>query len=116
MTASASNIANALTAGSLTDENNAPYTALTTVSKAQGSETGGVQTQIVAKNPGYVTAYAPGSPFADENGLVGAPNVDFAEEIVKLKLAEISYKANIGTIKTAAELEDDLLSILDKKV
>jgi len=113
--ASASNIANATTAGSLTDLANPPYTPVTVQSRAQG-ETGGVLSDIVPRNNPISTAYAPNSPFADENGLAGVPNVDYAEEIVNLKLAEISYKANINTITIQNELYDSLLNAVDKKV
>lgn len=116
VSASASNIANVLSEGSLSGEGQAPYSALTTVSTAQGGETGGVTTRIVPKEPGFVPAFSPDSPFADENGLVGVPNVNLAEDIVKMKLAEIEYKANIGTIKTAEEMNDELLSLFDEKV
>lgn len=116
ISASASNIANALNEGNLNGEGQAPYTALTTVTKSQGSETGGVSTQIVAKTPGFVPAYSPGSPLADENGNVGVPNVEYSEEFVNMKLAELSYKANIATIKTSKEMTEELLSLFDKKV
>lgn len=116
LNASASNIANLATEGSLSGEGQAPYSALTTVSTAQGGETGGVSTRIVSKEPGFVPAFSPGSPFADENGLIGVPNVDFAEDIVKMKLAEIEYKANIGTFKAAREMNDELLGLFDETV
>jgi flagellar basal-body rod protein FlgC len=113
--ASASNIANALTAGSLTDQAHPPYTPVTVQSRSQG-ETGGVLTDIIPRDNPFSAAYSPNSPFADENGLVAAPNVDYAEEIVNLKLAEISYKANISTIKVQSELYDSLLKAVDKKI
>lgn len=115
LNASASNIANALTTGSLNDPENVPYTPLDTTSQAQGAETGGVQTNYTARDPAFIPAYDPDSPFADENGIIGAPNVSFAEEIVNMKLAEFAYKANINTIKTAGELFDEVLDIFDKR-
>lgn len=39
--------------------------------------------------------------------------VDLSEEAVNLLLAETEYKANLATIKTADELSDELLDILD---
>lgn len=113
LNASASNIANLNTVGSLTDENNAPYTPITTQSKSLGSVTGGVQTDIIPQNPAFVPAYDADSPFADENGLIGVPNINLAEEIVNIKLAEISYKANLKTIDVAGELFDELLDSFD---
>jgi len=113
LNASASNIANLNTVGSLTDENNAPYTPITTQSKSLGSVTGGVQTDIIPQNPAFVPAYDADSPFADENGIIGIPNINLAEEIVNIKLAEISYKANLKTIDVAGELFDELLDSFD---
>lgn len=115
--ASASNIANAFTSGSLEEGGQPPYTPLTTVSRAQGAETGGVLTEIVPRTNNQFTAiYSPDSPFANAEGIIGIPNVDFAEEAVNLKIAEITYKANLNTIKVQKELFDDLLKTFDKKV
>ena len=108
LNASASNIANLSTVGSLTDPDSAPYTPVTTQSTALG-EIGGVKTQIVPKDPAFVPAFDPDSPFADENGVIGVPNISLEEEIVNLKLAEITYKANLKTIDAAGNLLDELL-------
>jgi flagellar basal-body rod protein FlgC len=114
LNASASNIANAGTTGSLTDTNNAPYTPKNAQSKALGN--GGVQTQISDRSPAFIPAYDADSPFADENGLIGVPNVDYASEIVDMKLAEISYKTNLKTIAVSKDMFEELLSTFDKKV
>ncbi len=112
--ASASNIANMGSAGSLDPAApNQPYQALTTVQTANG--TGGVTASNVPKQPGVVNAYAPDSPFANAEGLVAAPNVDLAEEAVNLKIAELTYKANIGVLKTAQEMSEELSRLLDEK-
>lgn len=113
--ASASNIANANSTGSLDPQSpNQPYRALTTIQKTDG--TGGVIATNIPKDPGIVNAYAPDSPFANAEGLVAAPDVDLAEEAVNLKLAELSYKANIATIKTADAMSDALNNLFDKRV
>ncbi len=114
LNASASNIANISTTGSLTDQNNLPYTPLTTSSKSIDI-TGGVQTQTIPVNQPFIPTYDPDSPFADQNGIIGAPNIDLAQEIVNMKLAEISYKANLNTIKVADSMFDELQNSLDKK-
>ncbi|MGB4108084.1 MAG: hypothetical protein WBK55_09880 [Alphaproteobacteria bacterium] len=41
---------------------------------------------------------------------------ELAEEIVKMKIAEVSYKANLMTIKVAEEMEKELLRTFDEKV
>jgi flagellar basal-body rod protein FlgC len=109
--ATSSNIANADTVGSLTDPDNAPYNALQT---RQTSENGGVNAEFVTKDPPFVPSYAPNSPFADENGLIGAPNVNLTEELVISKEAEFAYKANAFTLKTGIEMQETLLNAIDK--
>lgn len=112
LNASASNIANVSTAGSLEPGGQAPYSALQTVQTAQ--ENGGVRANIIPKDPGFVPVFSPDSPFADETGVIGAPNVSLAEEAVNLNLAETTYKANIATLKTAEEMSDELLRLFDE--
>lgn len=113
--ASANNIANASSAGSLDPAHpRQPYQALTTVQTA--NESGGTNATNIPKKPGFVNAYAPDSPFANESGLVGAPNVDLAEEAVNLKIAELTYKANVSVIRTASEMSDELLNMFDERV
>ncbi len=110
--ASASNIANMNTTGSLEDENNAPYTPLTTTSKSIDNP-GGVHSNIIPKNDPFIPSYDPDSPFADENGIIGVPNVNLAEETVNMKLAELSYKASLNIIKTSDNMFDELLEALE---
>lgn len=118
LNAGASNIANSQTAGSLEDGGQAPFTPLTTRQTAQTDENGngiGVQSEIVPRQNPFVPAFDPNSPFADENGVIGVPNVDLAQEAVQLNLAELTYKANINALKTAEEMTDTLLSTFDEE-
>ena len=112
--ASASNIANLTTGGSLEPSGKAPYSAVTTVSETTGY--GGVKTDIVRKNTPFVPAYDPDSPFANADGIIGVPNVDLAEEAVNMITAKTAYKANIAVIKTVDDMQDELLKSLDRKV
>jgi len=105
-----SNIANARTTGSLSDAENAPYSALQTQNVA---ENGGVRAQVTEKTPPFVPAFDPDSPFADADGIIGAPNVNLGEELVITKEAEFAYKANAQLIKTDGELFDTLINALD---
>lgn len=116
VSASASNIANMTTAGSLQAGKQAPYDALTTRQSAMTDTQGngaGVRSDVVSAGRPFIPSYAPDSPFADANGIIGTPNVDLAEEAVNLSLAETTYKANISVIKTAEEMSDELLRIFD---
>ncbi len=38
------------------------------------------------------------------------------EDIIDIKVAEVSYKANLQTLKVANELTEELLKAFDKKV
>ncbi len=106
LSASASNIANLQTSGSLTDPENAPYEALTTQNTADAN--GGVRSQVIAKGSGFTPTFDPDSPFANDQGLVGYPNIDVAEEAVNITLAEIQYKANLKSIEAASDLAKEL--------
>ena len=113
ISAGASNIANLQTTGSLSKDGKAPYTPLNTTQTASPT---GVSTNFTPKNNPFTPAYDPDSPYADENGYIGVPNVDLAEEAVNLSLAKLSYKANLEVIKTAESMSDELLDMFDKKV
>ncbi len=113
--ASASNIANLQTTGSLQAGETAPYTPQTTVQTAQEGGLG-VRSEIIPRNNPFVPAFDPDSPFADENGIIGVPNINLAEEAVNTILAELSFKANIATLKVAEELSDEIFKIFDKDV
>lgn len=41
---------------------------------------------------------------------------DVIKDIVDIKVAETSYKANLATLKTANEMSEELLQIFDEKV
>lgn len=117
--ASASNIANLQTVGSLEDANNPPYTPLTVQQQSLKGSDGqgfGVKAEFAPKNPAFVPAYEPDSPFANGDGIVGAPNVDLAEEAANMIIAKASYKASAAVMKTAGEMEDALLRSFDKRV
>lgn len=42
--------------------------------------------------------------------------IDLSEEAINLKIAETGYKANLATIKTANEMNDELLRLFDEEV
>ncbi len=110
--ASANNIANLSTAGSL-DGDPAPYSTVQAVQQTALNGQG-VSTVIVPKSPGFVPAYDPDSPFANADGMIGVPATDLAEEAVNMTMAKTAYKANAAVIRTAAEMEDDLLKMVDR--
>lgn len=115
LNASAANIANLQTVGSLEEGGQAPFNALTTVSEATTIDGlgAGVQTSIVPSDRPFVPAFDPDSPFANEQGLIGVPNVNLAEEAVNINLAEIQFKANLKSIEAVQELEEELFRLFD---
>ena len=116
LNASASNIANFQTVGSLEEGAQAPYTPLTTQQTAVTDGEGnpqGVRSEFTPRNNPFVPAFDPDSPFADENGIIGVPNVDLATEAVNINISEIQFKASAALIRTASELSDELFRIID---
>ncbi len=111
---SANNIANARSEGSLTDPNTAPYSAkdVQTTTLPNGS----VSSEVITRTPGFIPSFSPGSPFANEDGLIGAPNVNLDEELILSKQAEFAYKANAQLISTSKDLQDDLIRAINKNV
>lgn len=117
LTATASNVANATTVGTLpTQESaastvykplNVSFTALTA-----GSQPGGVAATITSNEDGYSSVYDPTSIYANEDGLVAAPDVDLAKEMVNLLETKALYKANLHVIKADKEMMGDLLDIV----
>lgn len=93
--AGASNIANMSTRD---------YQPLTTKQTAQSDESGrgtGVRADIVPTT----CAPLPG----------GAADIDLAEEAVNLQIAKTAYQASAKTIKAATDMQDELLSMFDKR-
>ena len=96
---SASNVANVSTTGPLdgADDVRAAYAAL----RADQTETAGGGTAVKASraSPATIAVSDPGSPFANADGLVAAPNVDFATEAVEQLVARYSFVANAAVIR-----------------
>ena len=111
--AAASNIANADTIGSLDNPAQPPYTPMTV--QQQAASDGTVTTTLTPKNPPFVPAYDPGSPFANQTGLVGVPNIDLGAEAVNIDVAKTAYRADLAVIKTTKEMEDALFRAFDSK-
>ena len=101
---SASNVANVLSTGALPNADGtvpagAPqaYAPLELVQTA--SADGGTQTAVTTATPSTIAVSDPQAPFANQNGLVAAPNVDLAQEFVGQLLASYSFAANAAVLK-----------------
>ena len=121
----ANNIANALTTGPLpaTSGSGAPaggsssnnlnlpavYVPLQVNQAAQSS--GGTVATASAVSPGFSAQSDPGAWFANQDGLVAAPNVDLASQFVQLLTAKYAFAANAKVVQSYADTTRSLLDI-----
>ncbi len=54
----------------------------------------------------------PQAPFANQNGLVAAPNVDLSQEMVNQMLASYSFAANARVLKADDRMNQTLIDTL----
>lgn len=108
----AANITNADTVGAISPENGPeaykPQKSLT-VSIGEGA----VQTVSLDRTPLFTPIYDPNSPFANEEGLINAPNVNLDEELINLKQAQNSYQSNAKVLQIGREMQETLTDALD---
>jgi flagellar basal-body rod protein FlgC len=81
------------------------------VSQSSGSTPGGTSAIVSTVSPSYTAQSDPSAPFANQDGLVAAPNVDLASEFAQLATAKYSFIANAKVIQAYAETTDTLLDI-----
>ncbi len=113
---SASNVANVLSTGALPSADGtvppgAPqaYAPLELVQTASAG--GGTQTAVTTVTPSTTAVYAPQAPFANQDGLVAAPNVDLAQELFDQLLASYTFTANATVMKADNRMTGALLNI-----
>ncbi len=117
LSASANNIANALTTGALPTQQapastvykplSVSYTALTI-----GGTGSGVAASVTADPNGYSPVYDPSSIYANKDGIIAAPNVNLTQESVNILESKTIFKANLSVIKTQDQMLGDLLNII----
>ena len=78
------------------------------VDQSSGSTPGGTMATV---SPSYTAQSDPSAPFANQDGLVAAPNVDLANEFVQLAAAKYSFIANAKVIQAYSETTESLLDI-----
>jgi flagellar basal-body rod protein FlgC len=121
----ANNIANALTTGPLpatsgsgapaggssSNNSNLPavYVPLQVNQAAQSG--GGTVATVSAVSPGFTAQSDPGAWFANQDGLVAAPNVDLASQFVQLLTAKYAFAANAKVVQSYADTTRSLLDI-----
>ena len=127
----ASNIANVLTTGPLpaatpgtgasggtsgsSSNSNLPaaYVPLQVdqVDQSSGSTPGGTTATVTTVSPSFVAQFDPSAPFANQNGLVAAPNLDLASQFIQLLVAKYDFAANAKVIRAYAATTKSLLDI-----
>jgi flagellar basal-body rod protein FlgC len=102
---SASNVANVASIGALPNADGTvpageptAYAPLEVVQTANAD--GGTQTSVTTVTPSTTAVSDPQAPFANQDGLVAAPNVDLSQELVSQMIASYSFAAN-ATVMTA---------------
>jgi flagellar basal-body rod protein FlgC len=113
---SASNVANVSSTGALpgadgTVPAGAPraYAPLTLVQTASAG--GGTQTTVARVTPSTIAVPDPQAPFANQSGLVAAPNVDLSQEMVGQLIASYSFAANAAALKADDRMTKAVLDI-----
>ena len=120
MQASASNIANANSTGPVPSSAPAssPPAAPAAVQAYQPigvQQTdvagGGTYSRFGAVTPGTVERHDPSSPHSNGDGMVAAPNVDLAGELVDQAAAKIAFEANLRVLETGGRTDKAILEI-----
>jgi flagellar basal-body rod protein FlgC len=113
---SASNVANAGSDGALPVDGTVPsgapqaYVPLQVVQTE--STTGGTQTSVTSVTPSTVAISDPSAPFAGQDGLVAAPNVDLAQEMISQLVAKYSFAANAKVMAADDRMTKTLIDTL----
>jgi flagellar basal-body rod protein FlgC len=79
--------------------------------QTDGSTPGGTVATVSTVTPSFVPQFDPGSPFANQDGLVAAPNVDLASQFVQLLTAKYSFAANAKVIQAYNDTQQSLIDI-----
>lgn len=111
--AAAANVANVRTTGALPDGPDgarAPYAPVDVVQRDVTG--GGVDARLTPRFPAYTPMADPGSPDANADGLVAAPNVDLATEMVDLLTARLTFEANPAVLGSSRDAVRALLDTI----
>jgi flagellar basal-body rod protein FlgC len=76
------------------------------------SADGGTQTSVTTVNPPSVAMSDPQAPFANQDGLVAAPNVDISQEMVNQMIASYSFAANAKVLTADDRMTKTLLDTM----
>ena len=109
MDATASNLANMDTVGSLMPGGKPAYHPVTVAQTALPG--GGVSASLQKVSPATVTHYDPQSSFADPRGLVAAPNVDMIAEVTNMVSAKLGFSASLQVAQVSSDMVKKLYDL-----
>src|SRR5579883_2676586 len=109
--AAASNIANAEDTAPLSPQAGQPqpYQPIETVQSTRPG--GGTVATYRPVSPASQAIYDPNSPFADAQGLVAQPNVDYGQELAQTIIAKVAYEANAKVIEADQKQQQATLNL-----
>src|SRR5579872_2065494 len=81
------------------------------VDQTNGPVPGGTLATVSIVSPSFVVQSDPNAPFANQDGLVAAPNVDLASEFIQLLTAKYDFAANAKVIQAYDSTARALLDI-----
>ncbi len=113
---SASNVANVMSTGALPNaDGTLPAVAPQAYAPLQLVQTdsagGGTQTSVTTVTPSTTAVSDPQAPFANQNGLVAAPNVDLSQELVGQMSASYTFAANATVMRSVDRMSKTLLNV-----
>jgi flagellar basal-body rod protein FlgC len=73
--------------------------------------TGGTRAVVSEVSPSYVATHNPSAPYANQDGLVAAPNVDLADEVVQQLMASYAYAANARVVTSYKQMVKSLFDM-----
>ena len=113
---SASNVANVMSTGALpgadgTVPAGAPqaYAPLQLVQTSSAG--GGTQTTVTTVTPSTTAVSDPGAPYANQQGLVAAPNVDLSLELIGQMIASYNFTANAAMLRADDRMTKTVLNM-----
>ena len=72
---------------------------------------GGTRAVLTEVSPSYVATYDPSAPYANQDGMVAAPNVDLADEVVQQLMASYAYAANARVVTSYNQMVKSLFDM-----
>lgn len=113
---SAGNVANALSDGPLPSADaaaRAKYHAAYVPQRVDQIATadGGTAAVVSDVSPGTVATFDPTAPYADAEGMVASPNVNFANEAIQQIIARYTFAMNAAVERTYERMMKSLLDI-----